>query len=213
VFTGLIEEVGAITEARPRSGGRDLVVRAPGMAGELAAGESIAVNGVCLTVERQDAATFTCHAGEETLSRTTLAELGPGARVNLERALLPGSRLGGHFVQGHVDGLGTVAARRPSGTTVWFEIEPPAELARYIAPKGSIAVDGISLTVAECEGSRFAVAIIPHTLAQTALDDRRAGDRVNLEVDILAKYVERILASREGAPGRLTEAYLRDHGF
>ena len=213
MFTGLIAEVGVIAETRPRAGGRDLVVRAPGLAGDLSLGESVALNGVCLTVERHDAASFACHAGEETLRRTTLADLGPGAPVNLERALLPGSRLGGHFVQGHVDGVGLLRARRPSGSTVWFEFEAPAELTRYIAAKGSIALDGISLTVVECEGSRFSVAIIPHTLAATALTDRRPGDRVNLEVDVLAKYVERILAARDEGGARLSAEFLREHGF
>jgi len=212
VFTGLIQEIGEIAHTQPRAGGRDLVVRAPGMAPDLALGESIAVSGVCLTVEASDASTFTAHAGEETLSRTTIGQAANGARVNLERALLPGSRLGGHFVQGHVDGLGTVRAARPSGTTTWLEIDAPPELERYLAPKGSVAVDGVSLTVVECRGSSFSLAIIPHTLAETNLDDRRPGDSVNLEADVLAKYVERLLAAREGRTG-LTEGFLREHGF
>jgi riboflavin synthase len=212
VFTGLIEEVGAIAEARPRGGGRDIAIRAPGMAAGLTLGESVAISGACLTVEAFDASAFTVHAGEETLRRTTIGEARVGARLNLERALLPGRRLGGHFVQGHVDGLATLLAVRPSGTTVWFEIEAASELARYIAPKGSIAVDGISLTVVESEGGRFSVAVIPHTLAETNLGDRRPGDRMNLEVDVLAKYVERLLAAREGNEG-ITEEFLREHGF
>ncbi|MBM3473570.1 MAG: riboflavin synthase [Armatimonadetes bacterium] len=212
MFTGLIQEVGEITDTRPRAGGRDLVLRAPGMASDLAVGESVAVNGVCLTVEACDAATFRAHAGEETLNRTTLSEVRVGSRLNLERALLPGQRLGGHFVQGHVDGVGSVRAVRPSGTTTWFEIDAPPELSRTIAPKGSIAIDGISLTVVECRGATFSVAIIPHTLAETNLGERRPGERVNLETDVLAKYVERLLAAREDRPG-LTEDFLREHGF
>lgn len=213
MFTGLIDEVGVIAEARPRAGGRDLAVRAPGMAADLALGESVAINGACLTMEGHDDSSFTCHAGEETLRRTTLVDLRPGTRVNLERALLPGTRMGGHFVQGHVDGIGTVRAVRPSGSTVWYEFEAPPDLAPYIAPKGSIAVDGVSLTVVECEDVRFAVAIIPHTLANTVLPERRPGDRVNLEGDVLAKYVERILSARQAKPGKLTEEYLREQGF
>jgi len=212
VFTGLIQEVGEITDTRPRAGGRDLVVRAPGMAADLALGESIAVSGACLTVEGFDETTFRAHAGEETLRRTTVGEARVGARVNLERALLPGQRLGGHFVQGHVDGIGTVNAVRPSGTTVWLQIDTPPELSRYIAHKGSIAIDGVSLTVVECSGVGFTVAVIPHTLAETNLSDRRPGDHVNLETDVLAKYVERLLAAREERPG-LTEAFLREQGF
>lgn len=212
MFTGLIQEIGEIAESRPRAGGRDLVLRAPGMAGDLALGESVAVNGVCLTVEAHDGSTFRVHAGEETLRLTTVGQAGAGVRVNLERALLPGSRLGGHFVQGHVDGMGTVRALRPSGSTLWLEIDAPPELARYLAPKGSVAVDGVSLTVVDCREATFSLAIIPHTLAETNLGDRRAGDRVNLEADVLAKYVEQLLAAREARPG-LTEAFLRDHGF
>jgi riboflavin synthase len=211
VFTGLIETVGEIAAASPRQTGRDLTVRA-GFSADLSLGESVAVNGACLTVERFDGASFTVHAGEETLRRTTLGELRTGTPVNLERALLPGQRQGGHFVQGHVDGIGATRAVRPAGSTVWFEFEAPADLWRYLAPKGSVAVDGISLTVVECAGSTFTVAVIPHTLEQTALRTCRPGDRVNLEVDVLAKYVERLLAAREGRDG-LTEEYLREHGF
>jgi riboflavin synthase len=190
-----------------------VVVRCPGIAAELTLGESVSVNGVCLTVERHDASGFACHAGEETLRRTTLGEAKVGTPVNLERALLPGSRLGGHFVQGHVDGIGSVRSHRPAGSTVWFEFEAPAELAPYLAPKGSVAVDGVSLTVVECSDSRFSAAIIPHTLARTVLRERRPGDRVNLEADVLAKYVERLLSARARTGGGLTEEYLREHGF
>ena len=212
MFTGLIQEVGEVAGVRPRANGRDLVVRAPGMASDLTIGESVAANGVCLTVEACDGSTFSAHAGEETLARSTLSGARVGWRLNLERALLPGQRLGGHFVQGHVDGMGAVKAVRASGTTTWLEIDAPPELSRYTAPKGSIAIDGISLTIVECRGATFSVAIIPHTLAETNLGERRPGDRVNLETDVLAKYVERLLAAREDRPG-LTEDFLREHGF
>lgn len=213
MFTGLIEEVGEVRRTRPRAGGLDIVVHAPGMAAELAVGESVSISGACLTVEKHDQSAFTAHAGEETLRRTTLTEARRGTRVNLERALLPGSRLGGHFVQGHVDGIGSVTARQPAGSTVWFEFAAPDGLAQYIAPKGSIAVDGISLTVVDCTDAQFRVAIIPHTLGETNLGERQPGDRVNLEVDVLAKYVARLLAARQGSTGKLTEEYLREHGF
>jgi riboflavin synthase len=213
VFTGLIEEVGEVRRTQPRGGGLDVVIRATGMAAELAVGESVSINGACLTVECQDQSTFTAHAGEETLHRTTLREVRPGVKVNLERALMPGSRLGGHFVQGHVDGVGRLSDRRPAGSTVWFEFEAPPELAAYIAPKGSIAVDGISLTVVECAETRFSVAIIPHTLDQTTLGLLSPGDRVNLEVDVLAKYVARLLAAGQATGEGLTAEYLREQGF
>jgi riboflavin synthase len=213
VFTGLIEQVGEIRRTQPRAGGLDILVHAPGMAGELGIGESVSINGACLTVEQHDESTFTAHAGEETLRRTTLLAARSGTRVNLERALLPGSRLGGHFVQGHVDGMGTVVARRPAGTTVWIEFEAPPELAPYIAPKGSIAVDGISLTVVDSAGPQFSVAIIPHTLDRTTLGALQPSDGVNLEVDVLAKYVARLLAAQQGTGTKLTEEYLREHGF
>ena len=213
MFTGLVEEVGEILELRPRDGGRDVIVRALEMAPDLELGESIAVNGVCLTAESFDSATFTAHAGEETLRRTTLGTLARGSVVNLERALTPGKRLGGHFVQGHVDDVGSIRAVRPSGTTVYFEFDAPRELLRYVVEKGSITVDGISLTVVDCSATTFSVAIIPHTLAQTALRTRRAGDRVNLEVDLLAKYVEKLLGPRAAGSGGITESFLSEHGF
>ena len=212
MFTGLIEEVGEIAEARPRAGGRDLLVRAPGMAPDLTFGESVAVSGVCLTVEGSEGSTFRAHAGEETLRRSTLGQAKVGTRVNLERALLPGQRLGGHFVQGHVDGVGTVRAIRPSGATTWIEIDAPAELVCYLAPKGSLAIDGISLTVVESRNATFSVAIIPHTLEHTNLRERRPNDPVNLEVDVLAKYVERLLTARQQGGG-ISEEFLREHGF
>ncbi len=213
MFTGLIEEVGEIRRMQPRAGGVDIVVHAPGIAAELTIGESVSISGACLTVEGHDQSTLTAHAGEETLRRTTLREARTGTRVNLERALLPGSRLGGHFVQGHVDGIGSVAARRSAGSTVWFEFGAPPELAAYIASKGSIAVDGISLTVVECADVQFSVAIIPHTLKETTLGERQPGDRVNLEVDVLAKYVAKLLPTRQDAGSKLTEEYLRQQGF
>ncbi|HJN16435.1 MAG TPA: riboflavin synthase [Armatimonadota bacterium] len=213
MFTGLVEEVGEITELRPREGGRDVVIHAPGMGSDLELGESVAVNGTCLTVEHCDASGFTAHAGEETLRRTTLGTLSRGSAVNIERALTPHKRLGGHFVQGHVDGVGSVRAVRPTGTTVHFDLDAPRELLRYVVEKGSITVAGISLTVVDCSATTFSVAVIPHTLAETALGARRAGDKVNIEVDVLAKYVEKLLAPRTGEGGGITESFLREHGF
>ena len=213
MFTGLIQEVGTIAGARPVGGGRQLTIEAPGRGPQCEVGESIAISGPCLTVEEASARGFVCHAGAETLERSTLGQLQVGARVNLERALAVGDRMGGHFVQGHVDCVGEIAARRDEGTTAWFEFAIPEEYMRYLAPKGSVAVDGISLTVTEVGEKVFSVAIIPHTLANTTLADARAGDAVNVETDILAKYVERLLQrGSAGAPG-MTEGFLAEHGF
>ncbi len=211
MFTGLIQEVGHVRGIRRARGGADLSVAAPGIGPTAEIGESIAVNGACLTVEQADERGFVCHAGAETLQRTTIGELTVGAAVNLERALTVGARLGGHFVQGHVDCVGEIVARTDEGSTVRFSIEIPSAYARYVAEKGSIAVDGISLTVTAVEGSRFSVAIIPHTLANTTLRDAGPGRRVNIETDILAKYVERLLG-REPAGG-ITTDFLAEHGF
>jgi len=213
VFTGLIQEVGRVRQTAPRADGRDLTVAAPGVVGRLDIGASVAINGACLTVERLSGDSFTCHAGAETLRRTTLGDLRPGDRVNLEPALSAGAALGGHFVQGHVDGTTRLRARRDGGTTTWLTFALPDDLVRYVAEKGSIAVDGVSLTVAELQPDAFAVAVIPHTLANTTLGTLGPGTAVNLEVDILAKYIERMLAAQGLTGGRLTEEYLREHGF
>jgi riboflavin synthase len=173
-------------------GGR-LRVRASARLDGAQVGESIAVSGVCLTMAAVDADTFTADLAAETLRRTTLGALRPGDPVNLERPLRLDQRLGGHVVQGHVDGVGSVTAVRPEGDGRWMEIAPPAALMPYLVEKGSVAVDGVSLTIAGLGREVFAVALIPHTLEVTTLGRRRSGDQVNLEVDILAKYVERLL--------------------
>lgn len=211
MFTGLIEEVGRIGAIRYAGGGADLVVEAPRIGATAVPGESIAVNGACLTVEAAGPTGFTCHAGAETLARTTLGELAVGTPVNLERALAVGARLGGHFVQGHVDCVGEIVARLEEGSIVRFTIAMPEEYLRFVAEKGSIAVDGISLTVTEVTRGQFGVAIIPHTLVHTTLSAARRGQRVNIETDILAKYVHRALG--EEAPGGLTTDFLAEHGF
>jgi len=211
MFTGLIEEVGRIGALRRSGGGADLVIEAPGIGAAAVVGESVAVNGVCLTVEASRPAGFTCHAGAETLARTTIGELGSGAAVNLERALAVGGRLGGHFVQGHVDCVGEIVGRADEGSTVRFTVAMPEDYLRFVVEKGSIAVDGISLTVAEVGGDRFSVAIIPHTLAHTTLESAGRGQRVNIETDILAKYVQRSLGG--DAPGGVTTDFLAEHGF
>jgi riboflavin synthase len=190
MFTGIVEEVGLITARK----GLRLEV-ACGF-GDLGIGDSIAVNGVCLTVMGLGAGSFAAELSEETLARTSLGSLTDGSPVNLERPVPAGGRLGGHVVQGHVDGTGTVKALDPQeGSTVMW-IEAPDALRRYLVEKGSVAVDGVSLTVAALQEGAFSIALIPHTLTATTLSDKAPGDVVNIEVDILAKYVESLLDPR-----------------
>lgn len=197
MFTGLVEALAPVAEVREAPPGRDLWVHAPELAERLRPGDSIAVNGCCLTVVDLTGGAVGVQAGPETLRRTTLGSLHAGSLVNLERALRAGDPLGGHFVTGHIDGVGRLESRHDAGdwATCWFSL--PRELGRYLACKGSIAVDGVSLTLVDVEEARFSVALIPHTLACTTLGRLAAGDQVNIEVDLLAKYVERLLAARQ----------------
>jgi riboflavin synthase len=194
MFTGIVENVGSVESATPEEPGRRLIVRAPSIAASALVGQSIAVNGCCLTVIECDHEKLHFQAGPETLGRTNLGELTAGALVNLERSLRLGDLLGGHLVSGHIDGLATIDQRQDDRewSTFWFGV-PPA-LTRQMAAKGSVAIDGVSLTLVAVEDDRFSVQLIPHTLAVTTLGSRRPGDRVNVETDLLAKYVERQLA-------------------
>jgi riboflavin synthase len=207
MFTGIVEGTGtvaALAAADDASGAR-LEVEAPFLAGELRPGESVAVNGCCLTVAQATAAGFAADLVAETLRRTALGGLAAGDLVNLERPMALGGRLGGHLVQGHVDGVARVLDRTAAGDGHEVRIELPAELERYVVEKGSVAVDGVSLTVAGVGPGWFAVALVPHTLEVTTLGRRRPGDPVQLEVDVVAKYVERLVApwtDRAGAPTR-----------
>ena len=194
MFTGLVEDVGTL--ARLEAGGDATVLTVePGHipVAELTLGESIAIDGTCLTVTAREGRRFEVLASLETLARTTLGDLKVGTRVNLERAVKPTDRLGGHIVAGHVDGIGEIAARQALGAAVDMEFRAPPQILRYVVEKGSIAVDGISLTVNRVNEYAFAVALIPHTLAVTALGDKGVGGRVNLEVDVVAKYVEKFV--------------------
>jgi riboflavin synthase len=195
MFTGIVEGTGTVADlaAAADGSGARLAVAAAWLAGELAPGESVAVNGCCLTVAEAAPGRFAADLVAETLRRTALGRLTPGARVNLERPLALGGRLGGHLVQGHVDGVATVLDRTPVGDGQEVRVELPPGLARYVVEKGSVAVDGVSLTVAGVGDGWFAVSLVPHTLAVTTLGDRRPGDPVQLEVDVVAKYVERLL--------------------
>ena len=204
MFTGIIEGTGtvaALATAADGSGAR-LEVEAPWLAGRLAVGESVAVNGCCVTVAQATAAGFAADLVAETLRRTALGGLAAGAVVNLERPMALGGRLGGHLVQGHVDGVAKVLDRTPVGDGQEVRVELPPELERYVVEKGSVAVDGVSLTVAGVGRGWFAVALVPHTLEVTTLGRRRPEDLVQLEVDVVAKYVERLVqpwADRAGA--------------
>lgn len=198
MFSGIVEARGTVAELRSEPPGCRLVIREPKIVAETAVADSISVNGCCLTVVEVDqkAQTMAFQAGPETLARTNLGDLKPGSFVNLERALAVGARLGGHFVSGHIDGVGTLAERIDHGewSTFWFKL--PQRLSMQMASKGSIAVDGVSLTIVDSEPQRFSVALIPFTLAVTTLGPLEVGDKVNLETDILAKYVERLVESR-----------------
>ena len=196
MFTGLVEETGTLLALDRSEAGARLTVRAPLVSSDATIGDSIAINGCCLTIVSREGKTLAFDLLGETLARTNLGDLCVGASVNLERALAANARLGGHFVQGHIDCTSAVLAFEPHGADHRIEIALPSEFAHLVAFKGSIAVDGISLTVAEVRDASFVVWIIPHTLAQTNLHTRRAGERVNLEFDLLAKYLDRMLAAR-----------------
>ena len=193
MFTGLVETVGSVESLRPAGPGVRLLVRAGMVAEDAALGDSIAVNGCCLTVVEMTGDCLGFDAGSETLSRTNIGILAPGSRVNLERSLKVGDRLGGHYVSGHIDALGTLEEIKQEGAWAFYWFRVPPELTRQMASKGSIAVDGVSLTLVNVELGRFSVALIPHTLEATTLGNLAPGDAVNIETDILAKYVEQQL--------------------
>jgi riboflavin synthase len=198
MFTGIIEGVGRLRASEIRGGDARLIIEVGTLPfADVQLGESIAVNGVCLTVVEFDAASFQADASNETLSLTTLGALKPGALVNLERAMRPTDRLGGHLVSGHVDGIGAVVGIHEDARAQRWRFSAPTALLRYIAKKGSICVDGVSLTVNEVDGEGFEVALIPHTISHTAFAQTGTGDSVNLEIDLVARYVERLL---QGSP-------------
>jgi len=195
MFTGIVEELGTVAALEDQGDALRLSIAATTVLEGVRLGDSIAVNGCCLTVTTFDQATWTADVMQETLDKTSLAGVEPGDRVNLERAVTPTTRLGGHLVQGHVDGTGTILRRTPSEHWEVVEISLPAHLARYLVDKGSIAVDGVSLTVVEAGEESFTISLIPETLARTTLGMKQVGAAVNLEADVLAKHVERLLAA------------------
>lgn len=216
MFTGIIQSIGKIAKLESRGGDCRLTIdtaKLP-LAGA-ALGDSIAVSGVCLTAIELNSHSFSADVSRETLSRTILGELKPGSRVNLELALTPTTRLGGHIVSGHVDGVGEVISRHADARSVRFVIETPANLAKYIAEKGSVCVDGVSLTVNAVDGRRFDLNIVPHTLAETTIEEYQPGRKVNLEVDLLARYLERLLLGEKAAHSAagVTQELLANSGF
>ncbi|AYF88681.1 riboflavin synthase [Pseudomonas sp. DY-1] len=217
MFTGIIEAIGTIRAITPKGGDVRVLVETGKLdLGDVKLGDSIAVNGVCLTAVELPGNGFWADVSRETLARTAFDDLKAGSPVNLEKALTPTSRLGGHLVSGHVDGIGEVVAREDNARAVQFRIRAPRELAKYIALKGSITVDGTSLTVNSVNGAEFELTIVPHTLAETIMVDYRPGRRVNLEVDLLARYLERLLLGDKAAEPQssgLTESFLAEHGY
>ena len=214
MFTGLVETTGTLAGRIRRDGGWRIAVSASFPAADPPVlGESVAVQGVCLTVDGLSKSGFECDLLDETIRRTTLGALPAGARVNLERAMKAGGRFGGHIVQGHVDRTGTVAAIEPAGRDIALRVSCGADFARLCVEKGSVAIDGTSLTIAAVGGDWFSVAVIPHTLEATSLSSLRPGDAVNLESDIVGKYVARLLGAAGGPADGLTEEKLRKAGF
>lgn len=217
MFTGLVQEVGRIARVARESGSVRIEIEAPRLRTELRAGDSINVAGVCLTVVSLDARGFSADASPETLRSTTLADLAAGEGVNLERALRAGDPMGGHIVNGHVDAIAHILGREGEGGAHRMTIELPPTLRPYVVRRGSIAVDGVSLTVVDVEEEAFTVNLVPFTAQHTTLVDRPAGARVNLEVDVLAKYVETVLlhrrATAESRPGGIDEHFLAEHGY
>lgn len=214
MFTGLIEDLGTLRELRTGADQARLMVATRIPMAELSLGESIAVNGVCLTVTSFGEGLFSADVSPETLNCTGLGRLAPGTRVNLERALRLSDRLGGHLVTGHVDGLGRIVERRRDGNAWRFRIQVDAAIAAFLVAKGSVTIDGISLTVNEVARDSFTLAIIPHTLAMTSLQDRVIGDAVNVETDLIGKYVARFLAAGVPSdPTGVTRDLLAKHGF
>ena len=216
MFTGLIQDVGKIHSIEPRQGGVRLGISTQLNLGSVKIGDSISVDGVCLTVVSLAGKTFTVEVSPETLQKTTLSEARQGQLVNLEMALRMSDLLGGHLVAGHVDGTGEIMEVIPEGNSSRYRFRVPPEVSRYLVEKGSVAVDGISLTVAQCRDEEFTVSVIPHTAQASTLGQKKAGDRVNLESDMIAKYVEKFIRQGETQGGRaaaIDSAFLAKHGF
>ena len=211
MFTGIVEEMGKISAIRQGAKSAQLTIQAQTVLEGTRIGDSIAVNGVCLTVTSLSASAFTADVMAESLRRSALGDLSPGSPVNLERAMAANGRFGGHIVSGHIDGTGAISSFRREDNAVWVTVATPANLLRYIVEKGSVAIDGVSLTVAAVTGRDFSVSIIPHTGAQTILLQKRVGEKVNLECDIIGKYVEKLLQPHKETG--ITMEFLAKYGF
>lgn len=217
MFTGIIEEIGTIKSINSNGISSQLCISANTILEDTKIGDSIAVNGVCLTVTSIKSNLFTADVMAETLRRSNLGSLLPQSKVNLERAMPANGRFGGHIVSGHIDGTGTIAETKPEGNAVWIKINCSSNLLKYIIHKGSITIDGISLTVAKVTDSDFSVSIIPHTAANTTLLQKKSGDVVNLENDVIGKYIEKLLSfqkiDEQKPQSKITEEFLRQNGF
>lgn len=215
MFTGIIEEMGTVTAIARSSKTSSLTISGELIFDDLKLGDSVAVNGVCLTVSNMSGTSFNADVMNETLARSSLGSLVKGSNVNLERAMLLNGRFGGHIVSGHIDGTGSIASIKNDGNAVWYRIETADQIMRYIIEKGSITLEGISLTIAEVHPNGFSVSIIPHTLDNTVLSQRKVGDVINIENDIIGKYVERLLMAKNetGQKQGLTRDFLLEYGF
>jgi riboflavin synthase len=213
MFTGIIEDKCKVVRLEHRGQGKRLALELPIQLTEVQLGDSININGVCLTVDEKSRQIIGLDLSQETLQKTALGELKEGEQVNFERALKLNDRLGGHIVTGHIDGIGTIAEKRKEGDFLRLRIRIPKLLLKYVVQKGSIAIDGISLTVNECENEEVEMALIPHTLEKTTLVSKKVGDRVNVEADIIGKYVEKMLDRGDGKSKNMDLSFLEEHGF
>ncbi len=213
MFTGLIEETGKVSSLRHGGNSSFIRIQAEKVLEGTVTGDSIAVNGVCLTVTEMGSGWFQADVMNETLARSSLGSLKPGDSVNLERAMAAGGRFGGHIVSGHIDGTGTVTDKKNDGIAVWYTITADPQILRYIVEKGSVALDGISLTVAKVTAESFSVSVIPHTAEVTTLSKRKTGDKINIENDIIGKYVEKLMKPAESSSGGISMGFLAENGF
>lgn len=213
MFTGIVEEIGIISGIKQGKNSEILTIKAKKVLEDTKIGDSIAVNGICLTVTALSSDSFTADVMHETINRSSLSKLKYGSKVNLERAMPVNGRFGGHIVSGHVDGTGTIINIKPDDNAIWYKIQANQQILKYIVEKGSITIDGISLTVAKVSETDFSISAIPHTVEQTILKEKRQGDIVNLETDILAKYIEKLLNHTQNEQSKITKEFLLEHGF
>ena len=213
MFTGIVEEIGSISGIKQGKNSEILTIKAKKVLEDTKIGDSIAVNGICLTVTALSSDSFTADVMHETINRSSLSKLKYGSKVNLERAMPVNGRFGGHIVSGHVDGIGTIINIKPDDNAIWYKIQANQQILKYIVEKGSITIDGISLTVAKVSETDFSISAISHTVEQTILKEKRQGDIVNLETDILAKYIEKLLNPTQNEQSKITKEFLLEHGF